>query len=99
MIDLATLTRASFEPHVGERFVMHVSPTLAIALELIAVDALPTPHDARRTSFALRFRAAGPGHVPQRIYRVEHPIVGALDIFLVPLGPDAVGMRYEAIFS
>ncbi|MFN7117495.1 MAG: DUF6916 family protein [Saprospiraceae bacterium] len=28
-----------------------------------------------------------------------HPNIGELYIFLVPLGPDAEGMRYEAVFT
>lgn len=38
-------------------------------------------------------------HVPQGIHRVEHEQLGSLEIFLVPLGPDQQGMRYEAIFT
>jgi hypothetical protein len=37
--------------------------------------------------------------VPQAIYAMRHPTLGALDVFLVPIGPDAVGMRYQAVFN
>jgi hypothetical protein len=30
---------------------------------------------------------------------MEHEEIGALDIFLVPIGPDEEGPRYEAIFD
>jgi hypothetical protein len=33
------------------------------------------------------------------MYRLEHPELGVLDIFLVPLGPEEGRMRYEAIFG
>jgi hypothetical protein len=33
------------------------------------------------------------------IYRLHHPARGALDLFMVPLGPDACGMRYEIVFN
>lgn len=36
---------------------------------------------------------------PQRIYRFEHGSVGSFDIFIVPIGPDAGTMQYEAVFS
>ncbi|MFQ6028489.1 MAG: hypothetical protein ACE5Q6_13435 [Dehalococcoidia bacterium] len=35
----------------------------------------------------------------QGIRRVEHKQMGGLDIFLVAIGPDEHGMRYEAVFS
>jgi hypothetical protein len=37
--------------------------------------------------------------LPQRIYRLRHPVMGELDLFLVPIGPDGEGMRYEAVFT
>jgi hypothetical protein len=37
--------------------------------------------------------------LPQRIYRVEHGELGAMEIFLVPIGPDEVAHRYEAVFT
>jgi hypothetical protein len=37
--------------------------------------------------------------VPQGIYKLENEKLGALEIFLVPIGPDEKGMRYEAIFN
>jgi hypothetical protein len=37
--------------------------------------------------------------LPQRIYHLEHPEVGGFDLFLVPVGPNAQGMQYEAVFT
>jgi len=37
--------------------------------------------------------------LPQRIYRMEHPDIGAFDLFVVPIRPDDKGMRYEAVFN
>ena len=37
--------------------------------------------------------------MPQLIYSLEHATLGTLEVFLVPVGPDAVGMRYDAVFS
>ena len=33
------------------------------------------------------------------IYEVVHDELGSVQIFLVPIGPDAEGMVYEAIFT
>jgi hypothetical protein len=37
--------------------------------------------------------------MPQRIHPVEHDRLGRFELFLVPVGPDHIGMRYEAIFT
>ena len=33
------------------------------------------------------------------IYHLEHKELGAMDRFLVPVGPEAHEMRYEAVFG
>jgi len=98
-VDLSTLTKATFDAHLGDLFVMRVSADRAIALELIETEALPTAPNATRTAFRLRFRAAERGHLPQLIYSLEHATLGTLEVFLVPVGPDAAGMLYDAVFS
>jgi len=30
---------------------------------------------------------------------MEHPGIGTFELFLVPIGPDEKGLRYEAIFT
>ena len=98
-VDLAAATRATFAPHVGTRFGLALSDGV-LELELTAVVDLPAPPGAPRVPFALRFRTpAITGHVPQAIYALSHPALGDLELFLVPMGADAVGMRYEAVFG
>jgi hypothetical protein len=52
-----------------------------------------------REQFSLVFREPSGVVLPQMIYRVEHDELGAFELFLVPIGPDAEGMRYEAVFT
>ena len=101
---LATLTVDAFQPKVGERFRIRAGSETCIESELIEVRVLGEPgrsskDGSRRTPFALLFRTANSGALPQRIYAVEHDTMGSYDIFLVPVGPDALGMVYEAIFT
>ena len=35
----------------------------------------------------------------QQIYKVSHEKIGEMEIFLVPLGPDKTGIKYEVIFT
>jgi hypothetical protein len=73
-----------------------------LSLQLIEVRDLGTRQQdgGALSTYALTFRSAGEmRHAPQGTYRIEHDELGTLEVFLVPLGPDAVGMRYEAIFN
>ena len=53
----------------------------------------------QREPFSLLFRGPGNLQLPQRTYRIEHDPMGTFDLFIVPLGPDDQGFRYEAIFT
>ena len=53
----------------------------------------------RRVPYSLQFHARGTLVVPQQIWTVHHPDLGEFALFLVPLGPDERGMRYEAVIS
>ncbi len=53
-----------------------------------------------RRAFQVKFRhPLGPGFLPQRIYPWRNAVLGRIEIFLVPIGPDAEGFRYQALFN
>ena len=96
---LQDLTAASFEAHMGTPFRIHFggeSPLVVVLYEVKPHEAHPGP---RSQPFSVYFRGAHPPVLPQRIYPLEHDGLGKLEIFLVPIGPDAQGMRYEAVFN
>jgi hypothetical protein len=99
---LDALTHESFLPHVGTDFPARLGPDATLGLTLIEVEATgpaPAGGATRRRPFSLLFRGPRAPVLPQRIYRLEHAALGPLEIFIVPIGPDAHGMRYEAIFT
>jgi hypothetical protein len=53
----------------------------------------------RRESFSLVFRAPRGTKAEQSIYDVKNASLGTFGIFLVPIGSDEAGPRYEAIFN
>jgi hypothetical protein len=100
---LDRLDLRAFEPLVGQRFVLGSGDDAGDQepLDLVLLEARVLSHGDGRTRvpFSLIFRS-GPGLVrPQRIYRLEHAELGTLELFLVPIGRDAEGVRYEAIFT
>ncbi len=88
-----TLTR--FEPLVGSRFTLRLDNSAELPAQLI--DASAGRSGAK--SFSLTFEAPAEPALPQRIYRIEHPQLDAMDLFLVPVARTAAGLHYEAVFG
>lgn len=89
-----------FVPLIGDAFEI-TDGSASIRAKLVDATDLREVQAAGRRSrqFSLVWRGP-PGRIlPQRIYAVRHPSFGALELFLVTIGPDAEGMRYEAIFT
>jgi hypothetical protein len=47
----------------------------------------------------LIFTAPASHVLPQSIYRVEHAVLGELDVFLVPVGLRDSRVEYQAVFN
>jgi hypothetical protein len=96
---LDTLTIESFEPHVGTSFWLQ-NNAQKIELRLTKAARVMESEAARlkRTAFSLFF--LGPVLLPQHIYRLSHDgFADPIDLFLVPIGQDAGGFNYEAVFT
>jgi hypothetical protein len=96
-MSLSSLKPADFEPHVGGTFAVEANGQ-HVDLKLTGVERLGT---ALREggAFSLAFLAAPGPFLPQGIYPVQHPALGMLELFIVPLGPKDGGNRYEVIFT
>jgi hypothetical protein len=97
---LGQLTRSDFAAHLNEPFRVWIAGAthellLVEANALAAEEAAPT----LRAPFSLVFSGPRGAALAQQIHRLEHSALGALELFLVPIEPDAVGLRYEAIFG
>lgn len=94
-------TAERFLPHVGEVFHVVRGEAQETPVLLSEVSRLPSEGDRRRTRtpFALVFHAPPGTWLEQQVYRMEKPGVEPFDCFLVPIGPDAHGMRFEAIYT
>ncbi|HKE12143.1 MAG TPA: hypothetical protein VKE73_11280 [Myxococcota bacterium] len=88
-----------FTPCVGQVFgLTHEGGVLELLLR--RADSAGTHAPAgERAGFSLEFLGPPGPLLPQRIYRLEHPGLGSLEIFLVPLGREDRGVRYEAVFG
>ena len=97
-MDLGDLTLADFEPLVGDTFVLEGGPDEPLPCTLqSATPAGEQP--GGRQPFGLVFLGPPQPLLPQAIYRLTHAELGALEIFVVPLGQDQSGTTYQAIFA
>jgi hypothetical protein len=92
------LAIAAFAPWLDGLFQVRADG-LALDLTLIEAKALRSRAGQLREPFALLFRGPLEPVLPQRLHTVHHEALGSLEIFLVPVGPDETGQRYEAIFN
>lgn len=98
---LETFTMDTFRPHIGEIFRIIVDDEWQLHVLLTSVDAWgPEAGRGReRTPFSLIFHGTKDSYLPQSIYRLENGNMEPMELFLVPIGPDEHGMRYEAVFT
>ena len=99
MSDEFTLER--FLPHVGEVFHVRVQESLAVPMLLSELTRLANDgyRVRRREPFSLVFHASAGSRLEQQIYLIEKPGMKPFECFLVPIGPDQFGMRYEAVYT
>ncbi len=102
---LETFTVETFTPHVGSVFRVVFEDgnffelALASAAELGSASAREWSKTSGRAPFTLEFLGPKEHYLPQGTYRLEHPKLEPLEIFLVPIGPDERAMQYEAVFT
>jgi hypothetical protein len=94
MRDISTLTIADFVELRGQRFRIASDDATPFHVELVEVTEIAR-ESGGRAPFTLVFRGGPSQPLPQRIYRVEHEQLGAMEIFLVPIAADS----YEAVFT
>ncbi len=93
-------TRAAFEECRGTTFRVDVGADAAADFELVEVRALrPDASKPNGRPFSLLFHGPADPVLPQKIYQMEHERLGALALFVVPVGRDATAVKYETIFN
>ena len=97
---LETIRATDFLPHLNNEFRIYFDPSSPSSVELIEVNEKnSSTTETGRKSFSIVFRGAKEKIWPQGMYKIEHPRLGGMQIFLVPIGPDNAGLCYEAVFN
>lgn len=93
--------REAFLPHLHSGFQLAVAggaDTTCTLVEVSAARTLVSP-TARFTSFALMFSAPMGLVAESQVYHLQHAQMGALELFLTPVGKSAQQVYLEAVFS
>jgi hypothetical protein len=101
---LETFTLSTFAQYLGQKFRIGLDSAHRLEVELIEANSLgegPSggEESKKRAPFSLVFRGPKDLLLPQRIYPFEHEGLGSFPIFIVPIGVDENGLRYEAVFT
>ncbi|MEZ4903412.1 MAG: hypothetical protein R2822_17430 [Spirosomataceae bacterium] len=97
---LEKLTIADFQPHINHLFSIRFTPEVVQKAQLISVVAWGSKTDKFRQPFTLEFETElTQAYYLQGIFELIHPIMGELSLFMVPIGSQGKGMRYEVVIS
>lgn len=89
---------SDFAGHVGTTFTIGLPRTGDAPVTLIEASRRRGT-DTGRSPFSLVFRSTSDDTWPQSTYRLTHPVMGRLDIFLAPLRQVENGVDYVATFD
>ena len=86
-----------FLKQLNSMFTIRISETENLESELVEVSELK--RSARQEQFSTVFRTSNDLFLGQGMQTLEHPVLGQLELFLVPVNQDAAGTYYEAYFN
>ena len=94
-MDIVLLDRAFFESRLQQSFQCEE----LVEISLVACNPLTAHEGSKREPFSLMFRGPAATFLPQRTYILKNQVTEPVEIFLVPVGRDADGFLYEAVFN
>ena len=98
MLELDKVTCEQFTACLDQDFEIVFSDG-TLLVKLTEARPLGVRPESIREPFALTFVAGRPLGLPQGIYKMRHPQLGEMEIFLVPIAIDQTGSTLEAVFN
>ena len=94
-------TAEEFKPHLNTAFRLQVNAPKPIDLTLVGVESRPVDpsEEAGMERFSVYFLGSPEFLLPYNTYRLTHPEMGEFDLFLVAIGQEPDGYRYEAVYN
>ena len=91
------LSRDNFAAQLSSVF--RVQDAQGEVREIALIELRDGRASALQEQFALTFRGPRDHFLGQGMFPVEHPVLGPFDLFLAPVGQEADGFLYEAVFN
>jgi hypothetical protein len=97
----ASLTETEFSKHVNTKFRLDLDAENGVELELTEVKSYLSKQNEQSgmERFSLYFQGPTEPNLPQKLYAFQHPEMGSFEMFLVPIGKNEAGFRYESVFN
>lgn len=97
MKEIINLSKSDFTPHLNTKFKIHTEAFGVVDAELIDITGRKSED---QESFSLIFSTSKDKIFEQRIYKLNHPKMGDLELFMVPVASHKKDeMHYQVIFS
>ncbi|CAG7633762.1 DUF6916 family protein [Paenibacillus allorhizosphaerae] len=93
---MSSYSFSAFREAVGTPFRIPLSQQ-EVMLQL--VDVSEQASSPNMVQFSLLLRGPLEFFLPQQTYRMVHEQLGELELFMVPVGREADGFRYEIVFN
>ena len=95
------ISAAQFSQHVNTKFSVSIDSGETVELELVDVVVRENEPSEQKgmERFSTFFYGPTNAFLPQQMYQLTHPQMGELLIFLVPIGQEQRGFKYEAVFN
>jgi len=95
------ITKQTFENIDNKIFEISFNPEQVVTCELIEVSSINTQtiEQDQKEAFSLVFQTSGDTIFEQNTYMVKNSELDETPLFLVPIGADEKGVRYEAVFN
>lgn len=87
-----------FLPLIGQRVTVHIADSSA-ELEVAEAEPIKAPTPRATPPFRVVLRSPPDWRANQGMFRIEHPTLGDIELFAVPIGPDGKGLCYEIVFN
>jgi hypothetical protein len=94
---MENLKADDFTKHINSKFKIYRTNEEVFEAELVEVAELR--NNDSLYCFAVEFLLPAEFGFEQRIYKIEHPEMETMELFIVPVGQTESGTRFEAIFN
>lgn len=91
------LTVADFSKNLNTKFKVFYSEEKVFEAKLVEV--LELKNNETLETFSVVWLLPADFGFEQRVFKIEHSELGTMELFIVPVGQNESGIRYEAVFN